>query len=104
MNACSIVQRLPAIDRSAFAASYAGKHFVDRRVADRVRRHAPAKPIELLDDSVNGAGFIVLHAEERAALAPRFRVRLAHPAAFESAVDAELHAADAHPLVAFVRA
>src|SRR5204863_6438277 len=64
---------------------------------------APAEPIELLYDVGIRLRRHRVHAAEGAAFAPRPGIRLAHPAALESSVDRELHAADAQPLAAFVR-
>ena len=93
----------PADDRLLGVGGFVrGEHFVDRRVADGVRRDPPAETIQLLDDLRVRRLLHRVDAEERAAFAPRLGVRLAHPAAFEAAIDAELHAADADPFVAFV--
>ena len=98
------------LDGPAFAADrllgagrfVCGEHFVDCRVADRVRGNAPSFAIQLLDDVGERRLLHRVHATERAALTPRLRVGFAHPPALEPAVDAELHAADAEPLIAFV--
>ena len=97
-----MVHRRPTIDLLGVGGFVRGQHFVDGRVADGVCRDAPAETIQLLDDIRVRRLLHRVDAEERAAFAPRLGVRLAHPAAFEAAIDTELHAADADPLVAFV--
>ena len=80
----------------------AGKHFVDRGVADGMGRDAPTEPIQFTHNARESLGLHRIDAAERALLAPWFFVRFAHPAAFETAVDPELHAANPNPLVALV--
>ena len=77
--------------------------FVNRRVTHRMGRDAPAEAIQLFDDIGVGRLLHRVDAGERAVLAPRLGVWLAHPTALESTVDRQLHAADADPFVAFVR-
>src|SRR6266404_60757 len=77
MKPCSIVQRLPTIDFSASAASYA-------------------------------ASTSSIAASPTACVATRHPMRFSslttsvYGAAFEAAVDAEFHTANAQPLVAFI--
>ena len=94
----------PARDRSLGVRGLVrGKHLVDGGVADGMRRHPPLEPIQLFDHIGVRRLLHRIDAAERAALTPRFGIRLAHPAAFESAIHGELHAADTQPVVAFIR-
>ena len=74
---------------------------VDGRITDRVGCDAPPEPVRFFHPGDEGRA-IGVDAGVRAAFAPWLRVRFAHPAAFESAVDGHLDAADAQPLIALV--
>src|SRR5262249_37531956 len=78
------------------------ENFVDRSITDRMRGDAPTQAVELLDD--RRVGFLLerIDAEIFSALVVGLLIGLRHPAAFETAVNAELDAADAQPLVPFV--
>jgi hypothetical protein len=68
-----------------------------------VGRDAPTEPIQFTHNARESLGLHRVDAAKRSLLAPWFFVRFAHPAAFETAIDPELHAANPNPVVAFVR-
>jgi hypothetical protein len=102
----------PVLDRPSLSENRAfgvccfvpGEHFIDCGIADRVCRHAPPETIQFFHHVGERRLRHRVHAAEGAVLAPRLGVGLAHPPAFEAAVDAELHGADAQPVVAFIGA
>src|SRR5947207_2104343 len=78
------------------------EHLVDGRIADRVRANAPAEAVELFHNAVVAVRGNQLQAAISAVVSVRFLVGVAHPAAFKSSVDYELHAAYAKPLITLV--
>src|SRR5256885_8492100 len=80
----------------------AAEHNVNRSIADRVGGDAPAILVERARDPREVGRRHGVDAEIGAVPAHSADEWLRHEAAFEATVDAELDAADAHPLVAFV--
>ena len=103
MKACSMLQRRLDDGVLAIGALVRGQHQIDGGVADRVGRDPPASPVHLADDRHVAFRVDRLQSTERSFLTPRLFVRRAHQSAFEAAIDAELDAAGAQPLVALVR-
>ena len=99
-----VLDRPAAIDDRSFRVRLlvGVEHQIDRGIADRVRRDAPVLPVQLADRGDVTLGVDGLQAAKRAVLVPRLLVEIAHQAALEAAVDGELDAADAQPLVALV--
>ena len=77
------------------------KDLVDSGVAHGVCPDPPAHAVEFAHDGGETIGGDELQAAERAVLAERLGVGIAHPAAFEAAVHHQLHANDAESVVAF---
>ena len=96
-----MLQRRSAIDLLRVGLFVRVQHEIDRRVADGVRGHAPVVAVQVADHGDEAFGGDGLQAAERAPFVPRLLVGVAHQAALESAVNGELDAADAQPLVAF---
>src|SRR5205823_11813533 len=83
----------PVLDRALAIRRLVGiEHFVDRGVAYRMCRHAPAEAVEFQHHRAVLAAWHYLDALDLAAAAVGLGVRLAHVAALEAAVDQRLHA------------
>src|SRR5215470_18213024 len=80
----------------------ASEHFVDRRVADGMREHAPSETVVQLHRFVEPIWWRGLKATELPALAVRLFVRLPHEAPFKSAVDGYLHSSEAEEGIAVI--
>src|SRR5262245_39311024 len=78
------------------------QNLVDGGVTDRMSGHAPTQAVELLDDRRIGFLLECVDAVIFSAFIVRLRIKLRHPAALETPVDAELDAAEAQPFVPFV--
>ena len=93
----------PVLDCPAFArerrhlvgAHIAFEHLVDREIAHRVGGHPPTLLGQANHDFVERLLRHRPEPVERPSLSPGFLVRLAHQAALESPVHAQLHSAEA---------
>src|SRR5436190_10737352 len=93
----------PAHDRAiGIGRLIAAKHHVNRGIANRMRGHAPAILVERARDRRKVRRRHGVDTEVSAVAAHGADEWLCHEAAFEATVNAELDAADAHPLVALV--
>ncbi len=98
-----MVQRFSSDGALGIGSFIAGQHFVDRSVSNRMRTDTPPQPIQLLHDRGVAISRDQLQAMIRSVISVGLLVRIAHPAALESAVGHQFHAAHPEPLVAFIR-
>src|SRR5262245_12741227 len=99
-----MLDRPPAPDDGLFGVGcfVRRENFIDCGITDRMRGHAPTEAVELLDD--RRVGFLLerIDAEIFSTVIVRLLIELRHPTALETAVNGQLDAADAQPLVSFV--
>ena len=101
-----VLDRPASVDDRAFRVRLlvGVENQIDRGIADRMRGDAPVLSVQIADRGDVAFGVDRLQAAERAVLVPRLLVGIAHQAALEAAIDGELDAANAQPLVALVLA